>query len=66
MDDLCEGITQSGLRCRRVGNPYCYQHRPPADALNFEAHQARDEDAEDQDSLFADAHDAGVHDAGVS
>lgn len=58
MDDLCEGITQSGLRCRRVGNPYCYQHRPPADALNFEARTERDEQAEEQDALFGDVQNA--------
>ncbi|MEL4504421.1 hypothetical protein AAEX63_06610 [Luteococcus sp. H138] len=52
-DERCSGITQSGLQCRRPGSPYCYQHRPPSDSLNFEAHREReDEPAEDQDELF--------------
>lgn len=51
---LCQGITQRGLQCRRPGNPYCYQHRPPSDALNFEAAGRDDQGpADDQEELFA-------------
>lgn len=50
-DDRCQGITQNGLQCRRAGNPWCYQHRPPADSMNFDAHPDRDEN-QDQDALF--------------
>ena len=54
-DERCAGITQTGLQCRRAGNPWCYQHRPPTHALNFDAAQERpDEPSEDQDALFTE------------
>lgn len=54
-DDRCAGITQAGLQCRRPGNPWCYQHRPPSHALNFDAARERDEPIDEQDTLFAAA-----------
>ena len=53
-DERCAGITQTGLQCRRPGNPWCYQHRPPTKALNFDATADGDDaqPAEDQDALF--------------
>ncbi|WP_420175038.1 hypothetical protein [Luteococcus sp. OSA5] len=51
-DERCNGITQQGLQCRRPGEPWCYQHKPPSEAMNFEAHQDRDEAGDDQESLF--------------
>ncbi|MGO4958288.1 hypothetical protein ACTQ49_13635 [Luteococcus sp. Sow4_B9] len=51
-EERCNGITQQGLQCRREGAPWCYQHRPPSEAMNFDAHTERDDENEDQERLF--------------